>query len=187
MIHPLQLHHISQASKEVINLPHLDTQGELGGKLDVQQQHGILQETWGESRWEEIVCGPRQEGGDLVTPPTQRRTHQEQRQYDAQRVGQYQNKTTPSMLVRRNLASNIKGVMVCQAELIPTEAQIRAATPMDARASMSTTMEGEGFYTTVVEIYATRTKEEEMVQELLKDWHKGAHGYILGVKEDNVI
>jgi hypothetical protein len=48
---------------EGINLPQLDIQGELGGKLGVQQGHGILQETWGESWWEEIVCGLRQEGG----------------------------------------------------------------------------------------------------------------------------
>ncbi len=33
----------------------------------------------------------------------------------------------------------------------------------------------------------TRTKEEEMVQELLNSWQKGAHGYIPEVKEDNVI
>ncbi len=38
-----------------------------------------------------------------------------------------------------------------------------------------------------VEICATRTKEEEMVQELLKDWQKGAHQYIPEVKEDDVI
>ncbi len=46
---------------------------------------------------------------------------------------------------------------------------------------------GGGFSATAEEIYATRTKEEEMVQELLKDWQKGAHGYIPKVKEDNVI
>ncbi len=32
-----------------------------------------------------------------------------------------------------------------------------------------------------------RTKEEEMVQELLKDWQKRAHRYIPEVKEDNFI
>ncbi len=32
-----------------------------------------------------------------------------------------------------------------------------------------------------------RTKEEEMVQELLNDWQKGAHGYTPEVKEDNII
>jgi hypothetical protein len=63
---------------EFINLPHVDIQGEHGGKLGVQQQQGTLQETWGESRWEEIVRGPRQGGGDTVTPLTRCRTHQEQ-------------------------------------------------------------------------------------------------------------
>jgi hypothetical protein len=53
--------------------------------------------------------------------------------------------------------------------------------------STSTTVEGEGFCAAAVEICATRTKEEEMVQELLKDWQKGAHGYIPEVKEDKFI
>jgi hypothetical protein len=73
------------------------------------------------------------------------------------------------MLVRRNLTSYIEGAMVCRAELIPTEVQIWAATTLDAKASMSTTTEGEGFCTMAVNFYATRTKEENMVQELLKD------------------
>jgi hypothetical protein len=89
--------------------------------------------------------------------------------------------------VRRNLASYTQEAVVCRAELIPTEAQLRAATTLDARASTSTTAEGEGFCTMAVEIYATKTKEEEMVQELLKDRQKGAHGYIPEVNEDDVI
>ncbi len=87
LVHPPQLDCISQASREVINLLHLDIQGELGGELGMQQQQGILQKTWGESWWEEIVCGPKQGGGDPVTPPNWRRTHQEQCQRDAQQVG----------------------------------------------------------------------------------------------------
>jgi hypothetical protein len=97
------------------------------------------------------------------------------------------NKTTPSILVRRNLASHIHGASLCQAELIPTDAQIQAATILDGRIFTSTTMEGEGFCVTAEEVYATRTNEEEMVQELLKDWQKGTHGYIPKVKEDDVI
>ncbi len=58
-MHPMQLDCTFQASREVINLSYLDKQGELGGKLGVQQQQGILQEKWGESQQEEIVCGPR--------------------------------------------------------------------------------------------------------------------------------
>jgi hypothetical protein len=50
LVHPPQLHHISQASWEDINLLHLDIQGGLGDKLGIQQQQGILQETPGESR-----------------------------------------------------------------------------------------------------------------------------------------
>jgi hypothetical protein len=40
------------------NLTHKDIQGEPGGDPGVQQQQGSVQEIWGESRWEEIVCVP---------------------------------------------------------------------------------------------------------------------------------
>ncbi len=57
---------ISHMEQEYINLPHVDIQGELGGDSGVQQQQGILQETWGESQWEAIVRAPRQ--GELTLP-----------------------------------------------------------------------------------------------------------------------
>jgi hypothetical protein len=62
-----------------------------------------------------------------------------------------------------------------------------AATMQDARTFLSTTMEGGGFCATAEEVYATRTKEEEMVRELLNGWQKGVHGYIAEVKDNNVI
>ncbi len=47
---------------------------------------------------------------------------------------------------------------------------------------------GGGFCATAEEVHATRTKEEEMVRELLNGWQKGAHyGYIPEVKEGNII
>ncbi len=76
---------------------------------------------------------------------------------------------------------------MCWAELISIEEQIRAATMHDARTFLSTTAEGEGFCATAEEVYATRTKEEEMVRELLNGWQKGAHKYIPEVKDNNVI
>ncbi len=76
---------------------------------------------------------------------------------------------------------------MCRAELIPAEEQIQAATMHDARTFLSTTVEGEGYCATAEEVHATRTKEEEMVQELLNGWQKGAHGYIPDVKDDNFI
>jgi hypothetical protein len=91
------------------------------------------------------------------------------------------------MLVRRNLASHLHGALLCRAELIPTEVQIQAATMQDARTFLSTNAEREGFCATAEEVHTMRTKEEEMVQELLNDWQKGAHGYIPEVKEDNLI
>ncbi len=52
------------------NLTHVDTQGEPGGDPGMQQQQGSVQETWGESGWEEIVRVPWQGEVDLATPPT---------------------------------------------------------------------------------------------------------------------
>jgi hypothetical protein len=91
------------------------------------------------------------------------------------------------MLVRRNLASHLQGASICRAELIPTGKKIQAATMHDARTFSSTTAEGEGFCATAEEVHATRTKEEEMVRELLNVWQKGANRYILEVKDDNII
>jgi hypothetical protein len=187
LVHPPQLQLISHMAREHTNLPHMDIQEELGGDPGVQQQQGSVQETWVESRWEVIVCAPRQREIDPVTPPTQCWTHQEQCQCNALRAGQYLNTTTPSMLVTRSLASHLQGASMCRVELIPMEEQIRAATMHDLRTLLSTTTEGEGFRATAEEVHATRTKEEEMVRELLKGWQKGAHGYIPEVKDDNVI
>jgi hypothetical protein len=50
--------------------------------------------------------------------------------------------------------------------------QIWAAIIQNARTFLSTTTEGEGFCATAEGVYAMRTKEKEMVQELLKDWQK---------------
>jgi hypothetical protein len=76
---------------------------------------------------------------------------------------------------------------MCWAELIPTDKQILTATMHDARTFLSTTAEGEEFCATAEEVHATRTKEEEMVRELLNGWQKGAHRYIPGVKDKNII
>ncbi len=97
------------------------------------------------------------------------------------------NTTTSSMLVRRNLASHLQGASICRVELIPTDKQIWAATMHDVRTFLSTTAEGEEFHATSEEVHATRTKEEEMVRELLNGWQKGAHRYIPEVKDDNII
>jgi hypothetical protein len=169
------------------NLTHVDIQGEPGDDPGVQQQQGSVQEIWGESRWEEIAHVPRQKEFDLATPPTRHRMHQEQRRHNAQQGGHYQNTTTSSTLVRRNLASHLQGASICRADLIPMDKQLQAATMHYARPFSSTTAEGEGFCATVEEVHATRTNEEEMVQELLNGWQKRAHGYIPEVKDDNVI
>jgi hypothetical protein len=76
---------------------------------------------------------------------------------------------------------------MCRAELIPTDKQIQAATMHDARTFLPTPAEGDGFCATAEEVHATRTKEEEMVWELLNGWQKGAHEYITEVKGNNII
>ncbi len=57
----------------------------------------------------------------------------------------------------------------------------------DGRTFLFTTAEGEGFCASAEEVHATRTKEEEMVRELLNGWQKGAHRYISEVKADNIL
>jgi hypothetical protein len=71
LVHPLQLQRISHLAWEHTNLPLVDIQGEPGGNLGVQQQQEIIQEIWGESRWEVILRAPRQGGADPATPLTQ--------------------------------------------------------------------------------------------------------------------
>ncbi len=130
---------------------------------------------------------PQQREVDLATPPSRCRTHQEQRRRNAQWAGCYQNTTAPSMTVRRNLASHLQGASMCRAELIPIDKQIQAATMHNTRTFLSTTAEGEGFCATAEGVHATRTKEEEMVRELLNGWQKGEHRYIPEVKDNNII
>jgi hypothetical protein len=77
LVHPPQLQHISHMARGHTNLTHVDIQGEPGGDPGVQQQQGPVQETWGESRWEEIVHAPQQGDVDLATPSTQCWMHQD--------------------------------------------------------------------------------------------------------------
>jgi hypothetical protein len=91
------------------------------------------------------------------------------------------------MLIRRNLAFHFQRASMCQAELIPRDKEIRAATMHNTRTFLFTTAEGEGFCSIAEEVHATRTKDWEMVRELLNGWQKGAHGYIPEVKDDNII
>ncbi len=58
LVHPPQLQRISHMARGHTNVTHVDIQGDLGGDPGVQQQQGSVQETWGESPWEEIVRVP---------------------------------------------------------------------------------------------------------------------------------
>ena len=45
----------------------------------------------------------------------------------------------------------------------------------------------EGFRESAERVYALCTTEEEMVQDLILQWQKGAHGYIPETKEDDIL
>ena len=47
--------------------------------------------------------------------------------------------------------------------------------------------ENEGFRESAERVHALRTTEEEMVQDLILQWQKGAHGYIPETKEDDIL
>jgi hypothetical protein len=74
-----------------------------------------------------------------------------------------------------------------RATLRPTEEQIRAATRRGVGDVDLWVTENEGFRESVERVHALRTTEEEMVQELILQWQKGAHGYIPETKEDNIL
>jgi hypothetical protein len=74
--------------------------------------------------------------------------------------GNIQNATTPSNLVRRNLASHLQGASMCHAKLIPTEEQIWAATMQNAIIFLSSTAKREGFCATAEEVHATRKRKK---------------------------
>ncbi len=80
------------------------------------------------------------------------------------------------MKTRANITSFRQGASNFGATLRPTEEQIRAATRKGVGDVDSRVTENEGFRESAERVHALRTTEEEMVQQLILQWQKGAHG-----------
>jgi hypothetical protein len=89
--------------------------------------------------------------------------------------------------MRANIKSFCQRAENIRAKLMPTEEQIRAAMRKEVTAVESQAAEGDGFRAMAEEIHASQTREEKMVQELILQWQKGAHGYIPEIKENNIL
>jgi hypothetical protein len=170
----------------------INTEGEqqqqstAGLEIQHKMQGEIQDQDWGESRWEEIVLHPRVGQEQMGESMGCRRTHLKQHSRDKQRAGRWQNKPQTAGM-RANIKSFCQVAENIHAKLIPTEEQIRAAMRKEVIAVESWAVEGDGFRATAEEIHASRTREEEMVQELILQWQKGAHGYIPEIKENDIL
>ncbi len=89
--------------------------------------------------------------------------------------------------MRANIKSFRQGADNIRATLRPTEEQIRAATRKEVTALDLRAAKREGFRESAEAVHASRTREEEMVQELILQWQTGAHDYIPEIKEDNIL
>ena len=114
------------------------------------------------------------------------RTDVEQHSRDERRAGRWRNRTQTAK-TSANIKSFHQGAGNFRATLRPMEEQIRAATRKGDGDSEWREMENEGFWESAERVHALRTTEEEMIQELILQWQKGAHGYISETKEDNIL
>jgi hypothetical protein len=150
----------------------INTEGEqqqqstAGLEIQHKMQGEIQDQDWGESRWEEIVLHPRVGQEQMSKSMGCRCTHLEQHSRDKQRAGRWRNKPQTAGM-RANIKSFCQGAANICAKLIPTEEQIRAAIRKEVIAVESRAAEGDGFRAMAEEIHASRTREEEMVQELI--------------------
>jgi len=156
-----------------------------------QQQHDTTVELeigedqdWGETRWEAIVWHPREEEASVRNG--HQRTDVEQHSRDERRAGRWRNRTHTAK-TSANIKSFRQGASNFRATLRPTEEQIRAATRKGDGDSEWRVTENKGFWESAERVHALRTTEEEMIQELILQWQKGAHGYIPETKEDNIL
>ncbi len=137
---------------------------------------------WGETWWEEIVRHPREEEASLRD--CRQRTDVEQHSRDERRAGRWRKRPQTT---RVNITSFRQGASNFRATLRPTAEQIRAAARKGVGDVDSRMTETEGFRESAERVHALRTTEEEMVQDLILQWQKGAHGYIPETKEDDIL
>ena len=139
---------------------------------------------WGETRWEEIVRRPREE--EAGPRDCRQQTDAEQHSRDERRAGRWRNRPQ-TVKTRANITAFRRGAGNFRATLRPTEDQIRSAVRKRVGDIDSRVTENEGFRESAEQIHALRTTEEEVVQDLILQWQKGAHGYIPETKDDNIL
>jgi len=154
-----------------------------------QQHHRTVElesedQDWGETWWEEIVRHPRE--AEESARNGRQCTDVEQHSRDERRAGRWRNRPQTAR-TRANIKSFRQGAGNFRATLRPTEEQIRAATRKGVTDVDSRVTENEGFRESAERVHAVRTTEEELVQELILQWQKGAHGYIPETKEDDIL
>jgi hypothetical protein len=154
-----------------------------------QQHHRTVEleigedQDWGETWWEEIVRHPREE--EVSARNGCQRTDVEQHSRDERRAGRWRNRPQTAK-TRANRKSFWQGAGNLRATLRPMEVQIRAATRKGVGDVDSQVTEKEGFQESAEGVHALCTTEEEMVQELILQWQKGAHGCIPKTEQNNL-
>ena len=114
------------------------------------------------------------------------RTDVEQHSRDERRAGRWRNRTQTAKM-SANIKSFCQGAGNFRATLRPTEEQIRAVMRKGDGDLEWRVTKNEGFRESAERVYALCTTEEEMVQDLILQWQKGAHGYIPETKEDDIL
>jgi hypothetical protein len=86
-----------------------------------------------------------------------------------------------------NLTYFWKSAAECQQAQIPMPAQVCTAVSQVGAGTLTQMADTSCFTKTAEIIYEAQTQEEAMVQDLLDQWQKGGHGYVLDIKGDDTI
>ncbi len=97
------------------------------------------------------------------------------------------NKEQAAGTIQTNLEHFCKGAAKCHQSLVPTHAQIRAVSEHEGAAALTNGMDAIWFTKMAETIHKAQTQEEAMVQELLKQWRMGRHGFVPDKKGDDII
>ncbi len=143
--------------------------------------------SWEEAACEEINTTQRRTIGHIPSAERRTRTRQQDKLRDQQRASRWRNKYPTQPRVQQNLAHFKKGAAECQRAQIPTNDRICAAMTHEGTATM-TRLADTICHTKMAEtVYAARTQEEALVQDLLEQWRKGGYGYVPTKKGDDII
>ena len=143
--------------------------------------------SWEEAAWEEIHTAQRRTTGRIPIAERWARTRQQDKLRDQQRASRWRNKYPTQPQVQQNIAHFKKGAAECQCAQIPTYDCICAAMSHEGTATMTHLADTACHAQMAETIYAARTQEEALVQDLLEQWRKGGHGYVPDEKGDDII